>query len=539
MSKFVFITGGVVSSLGKGLTSASIGLLLESRGLSVEMLKMDPYLNVDPGTMNPFQHGEVYVTEDGAEADLDLGHYERFVGNHMHQRNNITSGAVYMSVIQKERRGDFDGATVQVVPHITNAIKESWLKLEKPGVDVIMIELGGTVGDIEGSPFLEAMRQFQLERPTEDVVFIHMTLIPYLRASGEVKTKPTQHSVQKLREIGIQPDILICRTTQEISDENRRKIALFCNVRPENVIEEQDVEFSIYQVPVMLNHERVDEILLRRLQLPVGEIDLTEWTDMLDKVAHPQGKVRIAVVGKYISLTDSYKSIYEALTHAGVANHVEIDLLKVEAEEIEQHGAATVLAGVQGVLVPGGFGNRGIRGKMEAIRFARENNVPFLGICLGLQCAVAEFARNVCGIDGAASAEWMEPGQEDMSRAVIALMDSQQNVVERGGTMRLGAYACWLHEGTRARKAYGVEMIRERHRHRYEVNPAFVETLEKHGLVISGNNPDSELVEIVELPEHPWFVATQAHPEFRSRPVCAHPLFRDFVAAAVRGKSGN
>ncbi|MDO4584592.1 MAG: CTP synthase [Planctomycetia bacterium] len=534
MSKFVFITGGVVSSLGKGLTSASIGLLLRSRGWNVEMLKMDPYLNVDPGTMNPFQHGEVYVTEDGAETDLDLGHYERFVGKYMHQKNNITSGAIYMSVIQKERHGDFDGATVQVVPHITNAIKESWLRLEKPEIDVIMIELGGTVGDIEGAPFLEAMRQFQLERPREDVAFIHMTLIPYLRASGEVKTKPTQHSVQKLREIGIQPDLLICRTTQNISEEHRRKIAMFCNVRPENVIEEQDVEFSIYQVPVMLMEERTDEILLKRLGLEVPPIDLTQWNDMLEKVRQPRERVKIAVVGKYISLTDSYKSIYEALTHAGIANHAAIDLLRVEAEEIEEQGAANVLRDVQGILVPGGFGNRGVEGKIAAIQYARENQIPFLGICLGLQCAVVEFARHVCGLQDVGSMEWMEPGKEDISKAVVALMDSQQNVVERGGTMRLGAYACWLHEGTKAREAYGVEMIRERHRHRYEVNPQFVERLRRGGLVISGNNPDSELVEIVELPDHPWFVATQAHPEFRSQPVLAHPLFREFVAAALR-----
>ncbi len=531
MSKFVFITGGVVSSLGKGLTSASIGLLLKSRGFRIEMLKMDPYLNVDPGTMNPFQHGEVYVTEDGAETDLDLGHYERFVGQYMHQRNNITSGRVYSNVIHAERQGDFDGATVQVVPHITNAIKESWKQLEKPDVDIIMIELGGTVGDIEGLAFLEAMRQFQLERPVEDVAFIHMTLIPYLRASGEVKTKPTQHSVEKLRGIGIQPDILICRTVMPIMEEHRRKIALFCNVRPENVIEEQDVEYSIYQVPVMLQHEKVDQILMKRLHLPLPEIDLTQWNEMLEKVRNPQGSVKIAVVGKYISLTDSYKSIYEALTHAGIANHVKIDLLKVEAEEIEEQGAAAVLKDVQGVLVPGGFGNRGIDGKIKAIQYARENNIPFLGICLGLQCAVSEFARNVCRIQDAGSMEWMEPGHEDMSKAVVALMDSQQNVVERGGTMRLGAYACWLHEGTRARAAYGAEMIRERHRHRFEVNPNFVPQLEKAGLVVSGSNPDSELVEIIELPNHPWFVATQAHPEFRSRPVEAHPLFRDFVTA--------
>ncbi|MDO4550951.1 MAG: CTP synthase [Planctomycetia bacterium] len=534
MSKFIFITGGVVSSLGKGLTSASIGLLLKSRGLRVEMLKMDPYLNVDPGTMNPFQHGEVFVTDDGAETDLDLGHYERFVGNSMHKWNNITSGAVYMNVIQKERHGDFDGATVQVVPHITNAIKESWLRLEKPDVDVVMIELGGTVGDIEGAPFLEAMRQFQLERSREDVAFVHMTLIPFLKASGEVKTKPTQHSVQKLREIGIQPDMLICRTTQEISSENRKKIAMFCNVRPENVIEEQDVEFSIYQVPVMLMEEKADQILLDRLGMNYADVDLSSWNQMLQRILEPQGSVKIAVVGKYITLTDSYKSIYEALTHAGIANHVKIELLRVEAEEIETHSAEEILHGVQGILVPGGFGTRGIRGKIEAIRWARENKVPFLGICLGLQCAVTEFARNVCGIQNAESMEWMEPGKGDLSRAVIALMDSQQKVVQRGGTMRLGAYACWLKEGTKAREAYGNEMVRERHRHRYEVNPAFLKILQKNGLIISGKNPDSELVEIIELPDHPWFVATQAHPEFKSRPVEAHPLFKGFIDAAIK-----
>ncbi|MBR0192510.1 MAG: CTP synthase [Thermoguttaceae bacterium] len=536
MSKFVFITGGVVSSLGKGLTSASIGLLLKSRGFRIEMLKMDPYLNVDPGTMNPFQHGEVYVTEDGAETDLDLGHYERFVGQHMYQRNNITSGRVYSSVIHAERQGDYDGATVQVVPHITNAIKESWKKLENPNVDIIMIELGGTVGDIEGLAFLEAMRQFQLERPVEDVAFIHMTLIPYLKASGEIKTKPTQHSVEKLRGIGIQPDVLICRTVLPITEEHRRKIALFCNVRPENVIEEQDVEYSIYQVPVMLMEEKVDQILAKRLNLELPPIDLSRWNAMLEKVRNPKGEVKIAVVGKYISLTDSYKSIYEALTHAGIENEVKIDLQKVESEEIEEKGAEAVLQGVDGILVPGGFGNRGIQGKIDAVRYARENKIPFLGICLGLQCAVSEFARNVCGIKDAGSVEWMEPGKEEMDRAVVALMDSQQNVVERGGTMRLGAYACWLHEGTKAREAYGAEMIRERHRHRFEVNPQFVERLKKGGLVISGNNPDSELVEIIEIPDHPWFVATQAHPEFRSRPVEAHPLFRDFVKAAKAKK---
>ena len=534
MSKFIFITGGVVSSLGKGLTSASIGLLLKSRGLRVEMLKMDPYLNADPGTMSPFQHGEVFVTEDGAETDLDLGHYERFVGHPMHRYNSVSSGKIYHNVLEKERRGDYDGATVQVVPHVTNMIKEQWLRLERPEVDVVMIELGGTVGDMEGLPFLEAMRQFQLERPREDAAFVHMTLIPYLYASGEVKTKPTQHSVQKLREIGIQPDMLICRTTQEISKDNRRKIAMFCNVRPENVIEEQDVEFSIYQVPVMLMEENADKILLERLGLQAGEADLTRWNEMLQSVRTPRGKVKIAVVGKYTSLTDAYKSIYEALTHAGIANRVQVEFIRVEAEDVERRGAEELLAGAQGVLVPGGFGKRGTAGKMEAIRWARENKVPFLGICLGLQCAVVEFARNVCGIKDADSMEWMEPGKEDPARAVVVLMDSQMNVVQRGGTMRLGAYACWLKEGTKARRAYGQELVRERHRHRYEVNPAFVARLEENGMVISGRNPDSDLVEIVELADHPWFVATQAHPEFRSRPVEAQPLFRAFIEAAAQ-----
>ncbi|MDO4630284.1 MAG: CTP synthase [Planctomycetia bacterium] len=536
MSKFVFITGGVVSSLGKGLTSASIGMLLKSRGLRIQMLKMDPYLNAEPGMLNPIQHGEVYLTEDGAETDLDLGHYERFVGQNLHRCNSVSAGRIYSNVLAAERRGDYHGGTVQVVPHVTNAIKENWKKLESPEVDVIMIELGGTVGDIEGLAFLEAMRQFQLERPDGDVAFVHMTLIPYLRASGEIKTKPTQHSVEKLRGIGIQPDVLICRTEVAIEEEHRRKIALFCNVRSENVIVEQDVEFSIYQVPVMLMEEKVDQILARRLNIELPPSDLTRWNDMLEKVRNPEDEVKIAVVGKYIALTDAYKSVYEALTHAGIANRVKINLLKVESEEIEEHGADAILKGVNGILVPGGFGKRGINGKIAAIQYARENDIPFLGICLGLQCAVSEFARNVCGIENAGSAEWMEEGNIDLDRAVIVQVDAQANVVETDGVKRLGSYACWLHDGTKARSAYGAEMIRERHRHSYEVNPKFVERLQSAGMVISGNNPDTNLVEMIELPNHPWFVATQAHPEFASRPVDAHPLFRDFVAASKSQK---
>jgi len=534
VSKFVFITGGVVSSLGKGLTSASLGLLLRSRGLRIRMLKMDPYINVDPGTMNPFQHGEVYVTDDGAETDLDLGHYERFVGMPMSKKANITTGAIYSDVIQKERRGDFLGATVQVVPHITNAIKKSFTRLEAPDVDVVLVELGGTVGDIEGLPFLEAMRQFGLERSRADVLFMHMTLIPYLRASGEIKTKPTQHSVQKMREIGIQPDILVCRSIQSVSAEARAKIALFCNVPAERVFIEKDVDYSIYQVPVMLMEQGVDQTVCAHFGLETPAPDISDWQEMLAVIRNPEAEVEIAVVGKYISLADSYKSIYEALTHAGIANRAQVNIRKVEAEELEESGAEKMLAGARGVLVPGGFGYRGAEGKMQAIRWAREKQVPFLGICYGLQCAVVEIARHVCNMPDAISAEWFdEEGTGDLEKAVIALMDKQNKVTAKGGTMRLGEYACGLKPGARARKAYQAEIIRERHRHRYEVNPNFISLLEKHGLIVSGANPDSRLVEIIELKDHPWFVATQAHPEFKSRPVAAHPLFRDFVAAAL------
>ena len=534
MSKFVFITGGVVSSLGKGLTSASLGLLMRGRGLNVAMLKMDPYINVDPGTMNPFQHGEVYVTDDGAEADLDLGHYERFVNQPTSQKSNITTGAIYSGVIEKERKGEFLGATVQVVPHITNAIKEGWLQLEDDDVDIVLVELGGTVGDIEGLPFLEAVRQFGLERPPGDVMYIHMTLIPYLQTSGEIKTKPTQHSVQKLREIGIQPDMLICRCVMDVSEEARAKIALFCNVRKEHVIIEKDVEYSIYQVPVMLSEQGVEVTICRYLGLEEGSLDISNWKKMLEVVRAPEREVQIAVVGKYISLTDSYKSIYEALTHGGIANRAKVNIRCVEAEDIESTSAAELLQGVSGVLVPGGFGQRGSEGKMKAIKYARENDIPYLGICYGLQCAVVEFARNVCGVPDAISAEWFdEEGTGDLSKAFVALMDQQQNVTAKGGTMRLGEYACGLKPDTRARDAYDAEIVHERHRHRYEVNPGVVSLLESNGMVVSGTNPDSRLVEIVELEDHPWFVATQAHPEFKSRPVEAHPLFKAFVSAAM------
>ncbi len=538
MSKFIFITGGVVSSLGKGLTSASIGLLLGSRGLTVRMQKLDPYINVDPGTMNPFQHGEVYVTDDGAEADLDLGHYERFVGRPMSQRSNYTTGSIYLSVIERERKGEFLGATIQVVPHITNAIKNAFTSLEAPGVDVVVVELGGTVGDIEGLPYIEAFRQFSLEREPGDAMFIHLTLVPYLHASNEVKTKPTQHSVQKLREYGIQPDLLICRSEVSIADEHRAKIALFCNVHKNRVIEEKDVDHSIYEVPIMLRKQKVDTIICEQLGLRTSEPDLSEWESMLQVVINPEYETEIAVVGKYLAITDSYKSVFEALAHGGIANRARVKVRKVEAEDVEKEGAEKLLAGVHGVLVPGGFGRRGTEGKIAAIRWARENKVPFLGLCYGLQCAVIEFARHVCGVEDAISAEWFdEEGEGDLDKAFVALMDSQHKVTAKGGTMRLGAYACALKKCSRARAAYEAEIVRERHRHRYEVNPEKIDLLTSKGLVVSGVNPDSELVEIIEVENHPWFVATQAHPEFKSRPVAAHPLFKAFVNAALKVES--
>ncbi len=535
MSKFVFITGGVVSSLGKGLTSASLGLLLSKRGLNIRMVKMDPYINVDPGTMNPFQHGEVYVTEDGAETDLDLGHYERFTGRYMSQASNYTTGRIYLDVIERERRGEFLGGTVQVVPHITNAIKDAFTRLEGPDVDVILVELGGTVGDIEGLPYIEAFRQFAIERPEEEAMFIHLTLVPYLRASGEIKTKPTQHSVQKLREYGIQPHMLICRSEVAISAEHRAKISLFCNVRKEEVIEEKDVDHSIYEVPLTLLEQGVDGRICNHFRLQAPDPEMREWKAMLETAIRPAHEVEVAVVGKYASLVDSYKSVYEALTHGGIANDAHVKLRKIEAEEVETNGAEAMLAGVAGILVPGGFGKRGAEGKMAAIRWARENRIPYLGLCYGLQCAVVEFARNVCGEKDAITAEWFEEeGEGDLEKAFVALMDSQQQVTRMGGTMRLGAYACALCKNTRARAAYEAEIVRERHRHRYEVNPSKVAMLEQHGMIVSGYNPDSQLVEIIELQDHPWFVATQAHPEFKSTPIKAHPLFKAFVAAALR-----
>ena len=529
MTKYIFVTGGVVSSLGKGLTSAAIGLLLESHGFTVALQKLDPYLNVDPGTMSPYQHGEVYVTDDGTETDLDLGHYERFTRAKLTRDSNYTTGKIYNEVISKERRGDYLGSTVQVIPHITDEIKRCIGNMDDGEADVIISELGGTVGDIEGQPFLEAIRQFGLEKGRENVMFIHLTLLPYLSASGEVKTKPTQHSVGKLREIGILPDILVCRTEKEMEDDHRQKIALFCNVPVDAVIEERDVDHSIYEVPMVLREQKLDSQILSHLQLPEGSGDLAEWKEMVDTVCNLTKTTEVTVVGKYIELTDAYKSIYEALTHAGITHNVDVKFRKVSSEAVEKEGVEALLGGSQAILVPGGFGDRGIEGKISAIRYARENSIPFFGICLGMQCACIEFGRNVMGLEGAHSSEF----DKDTPHPVIDLMADQNDITEKGGTMRLGAYPCDLADGTIARKAYGEDLIHERHRHRYEFNNSYRQQFEDAGGVFSGLSPDGNLVEIFELPDHPWFVSCQFHPEFQSRPVSAHPLFRDFVRASL------
>ncbi len=529
MTKHIFVTGGVVSSLGKGLTSASIGLVLERRGLQVRMQKLDPYINVDPGTMSPYQHGEVYVLDDGSETDLDLGHYERFTNSPLTRHSNYTTGQIYLTVINKERRGEFLGKTVQVIPHITNEIKSVIRELASDDVDVVITEIGGTVGDIESQPFLEAIRQFSLDVGKENCLYIHLTLVPYLKAAGELKTKPTQHSVGLLRQIGIQPDILICRTERSLDHEDRQKIALFCNVPIDAVIEERDKDFSIYEVPLSLVEHGLDDLIVKRLSLPAAQANLDDWHNLLHKLRNPEHEISIAVVGKYAEHRDAYKSIYEALDHAGIANLAQIRVQRIQSERIEQEGPERLLSGFDGLLVPGGFGERGIEGKVEAIRFARERGIPFFGICLGMQCAVIEFARNVAGLAGAHSTEFFK----DTPHPVICLLDEQKNVTDKGGTMRLGRQACDLAAGTRALECYQEERIEERHRHRYEFNNAYRPQLEAHGLKVSGSNPKGPLVEIIEQPDHPWFVAVQFHPEFKSKPTAAHPLFRGFVAAAV------
>jgi CTP synthase len=534
MAKHIFVTGGVVSSLGKGLTSASIGLLLERRGLNVRLQKFDPYLNVDPGTMSPFQHGEVYVLDDGAETDLDLGHYERFTRAPLNKDCNYTTGKIYRSVIEKERRGDYLGRTVQVIPHVTDEIKAAVRKVAAPDVDVVITEIGGTVGDIEGLPFLEAIRQFALDVGKSNCLYIHLTLIPYLKAAGEAKTKPTQHSVGQLRQIGIQPDILICRTEREMTKDMADKIALFCNVEPRAVIEERDKAFSIYEVPVSLVDHKLDELIVEKLNLRAQPLDITDWQDMLQRVLNPTQEVTIAVVGKYIKYHDAYKSVYEALDHAGIARATRVVVRKVEAEEIGREGAERMLSGVDGILVPGGFGDRGIAGKIEAVRFARERQVPFFGICLGLQCAVIEFARNVVGLAEANSTEM----KSDCPHPVVCLLDEQYAITDKGGTMRLGSYPCVLAEGSRARQAYGSGLIHERHRHRYEFNNQYRQQFAAHGMAFSGTSQDGKLIEVIELPEHPWFVAVQCHPEFKSKPTQAHPLFRGFIEASLKRREG-
>lgn len=532
MSKFIFVTGGVVSSLGKGLASASIGNLIESRGLKITFLKLDPYINVDPGTMNPYQHGEVYVTDDGAETDLDLGHYERYTSLTLTKDNNYTTGRIYNSVIQKERRGDYLGGTVQVVPHITDEIKQSILNVAK-GTDVAIVEIGGTVGDIESLPFLEAIRQIPYDVGRENVLYVHLTLVPYIGAAGELKTKPTQHSVNKLREIGIQPNILLCRTDRYLPPDLKEKIALFCNVEKGAVITAKDVE-TVYEVPIVFRKEGLDDLIVRLLHLDTGPPNLREWDAMVQKIKHPKHEISVALVGKYIGLKESYKSLAEALVHGGIDHETRVNIHWLESEEIERQGTERVLREADGILIPGGFGVRGIEGKIETIRFARERGIPFLGLCLGMQCAVIEFARNVAGLKEANSSEF----NPKTPHPVIDLMADQRTVSEKGGTMRLGSYTCRIAEGSLAHKAYGVAEVRERHRHRYEFNNAYRDVLTSHGLVLSGLSPDGRLVEIVELLDHPWFVATQFHPEFTSRPHRPHPLFSGFVGAALKRKCG-
>ncbi len=527
-TKHIFVTGGVVSSLGKGLTCASIGMLLEHRGLKVRLQKFDPYLNVDPGTMSPYQHGEVYVLDDGAETDLDLGHYERFTNAPLSKDCNYTTGKIYKSVIEKERDGEYLGRTVQVIPHITDEIKGAVRKLATDDVDVVITEIGGTVGDIEGLPFLEAIRQFALDVGKHNCLYIHLTLIPYLKAAGEAKTKPTQHSVGQLRQIGIQPDILICRTERELTQDMKDKIALFCNVEKRAVIEERDKTVSIYEVPLSLVENKLDELIVEKLNLRAGSLEIGDWRAMMQRVFNPAHEVSIAVVGKYIQHQDAYKSVYEALAHAGIALSTRVVVRKIESEEVEARGAE-VLGGVDGVLVPGGFGYRGIAGKVEAIRFARERRVPFFGICLGLQCAVIEFARNVVGLADANSTEI----DGACRHPVVCLLDSQHAITEMGGTMRLGKMACELAEGSRIAQAYGALTVEERHRHRYEFNNVYRQQFAAHGMSFSGTSQKGKLVEAVELPDHPWFVAVQCHPEFRSKPTQAHPLFRSFVKASL------
>jgi CTP synthase len=530
MTKHIFVTGGVVSSLGKGLTSASMGMLLESRGLRVRMQKLDPYINVDPGTMSPYQHGEVYVLDDGSETDLDLGHYERFTSGALTRDCNYTTGQIYLSVIEKERKGQFLGKTVQVIPHITNEIKSVIRRMGGPDVDVVITEIGGTVGDIESLPFLEAIRQFAIDVGRENCLYMHLTLVPYLKAADELKTKPTQRSVGDLRQIGIQPDILVCRCERSISRDDREKIALFCNVPVNCVIEEKDKDFSIYEVPLSLVENGLDQLIVDKLGLSAAkQLDISPWSDLLHNLRNPRHEISIAVVGKYAEHKDAYKSIYEAIDHAGIHHQTQIRVGRVQSSDIEREGAERLLAGYHGILVPGGFGERGIEGKVQAIRFARQKKIPFFGICLGMQCAVIDYGREIVGLQGAHSSEF----DKNTPHPVICLLDEQRNVTDVGGTMRLGSQPASLLPGSIAAKAYGKDQIQERHRHRYEFNNFYRQQFVDAGLRFSGTSPDGQLVEVIELPDHPWFLAVQYHPEFKSKPLRAHPLFIGFIGAAV------
>ena len=532
MGKFIFVTGGVVSSLGKGLASASIGHLLESRRLRISFLKLDPYINVDPGTMNPYQHGEVYVTDDGAETDLDLGHYERFTNLTLSQNNNCTTGRIYDSVIKKERRGDYLGSTVQVVPHITDEIKRTILHVAH-GTDVVIVEIGGTVGDIESLPFLEAIRQMPFDVGRENVLYIHLTLVPFIETAGELKTKPTQHSVNKLREIGIQPHVLLCRTDRFLAPSLKEKIALFCNVDKGAVITAKNVD-TVYEVPIVLRKEGLDELIVRFLRLESDPPNLRDWDAMVQRLKRPTHEVTIGMVGKYMAFKESYKSLSEALVHGGLPNDAGVNIRLIESEELERGSPDQFLSDTDGILIPGGFGTRGIEGKVTTIRYARERGIPFLGLCLGMQCAVVEFARHVAGLEGANSGEF----DSATDYKVFNLLPEQRVVAEKGGSMRLGSYVCRLQEGSLARRIYGTAEVQERHRHRYEFNNDFRESLTAKGLVLSGTSPDGRLVEIIELKDHPWFLGTQFHPEYRSRPHAPHPIFQAFIHAALKRKFG-
>lgn len=533
-TKYIFVTGGVVSSLGKGITAASLGRLLKNRGIKVSIQKFDPYINVDPGTMSPYQHGEVFVTDDGAETDLDLGHYERFIDENLTKNNNVTTGKIYWSVIEKERKGDYLGGTVQVIPHITNEIKKRVYKVSKESnVDVVITEIGGTVGDIESLPFLEAIRQIKYDVGMENVCFIHVTLVPYLRKSGELKTKPTQHSVKELRSIGIQPDIIVCRSEKPLSHDLKEKIGLFCNVDSKSVIQNLDAE-NIYEVPIMLHEEGLDQLVCEKLNLKCGEAKNQEWIDMVNTIKNLKKKVTIGLVGKYVELHDAYISVVEALNHGGYANDAAVNIKWINAVEINSQNVNDFLHDVDGILIPGGFGDRGIEGKIEAARWARENKVPFFGICLGMQCSVIEYARNILNFKNAHSSEI----DSETPYPVIDLMPDQKNIDRKGGTMRLGVYPCKLQKGTKSYEAYGKEVIYERHRHRYEFNNEYRKQFEKAGLVLAGTSPDGKLVEVIELKDHPWFVGVQFHPELKSRPNRPHPLFREFIKASLNNKNG-